>query len=124
MPEAKSIYVVDDDQSMRTSIGRLLREYGYAAKLFDSARALLSHGRFDQAICMIIDINLENGSGIDLRQQLLRQGITAPIVFITGNDSEAHRAEATKVGCAAYLTKPFSAKSLIASMARARGPTA
>jgi FixJ family two-component response regulator len=120
--EEKSVYVVDDDLSMRTSVGRLLREHGYAATLFESGKALLGHGRFDQALCMVLDINLKNGSGIDLRQQLLAQGVTAPVVFITGNDSESHRAEAAKVGCVAYLTKPFSATSFIASMARACGP--
>ncbi|PDT91071.1 response regulator [Bradyrhizobium sp. Y36] len=119
MPLRRSVFVVDDDPSMRTSMNRLLRGYGFNATLFDSAGALLQHGKFDTAICIVLDIDLGGQSGIDVRRSLAEQGVTAPVIYITGNDSPANRAAALGSGCIAYLTKPFAAKSLIESVARA-----
>ncbi|WP_349627003.1 response regulator [Bradyrhizobium sp. Y36] len=100
-------------------MNRLLRGYGFNATLFDSAGALLQHGKFDTAICIVLDIDLGGQSGIDVRRSLAEQGVTAPVIYITGNDSPANRAAALGSGCIAYLTKPFAAKSLIESVARA-----
>lgn len=98
---------------------RLLREHGFVATLFESASALLDYGSFDKAICIVLDINLDSQSGIELRRKLTEQGVTAPVIYITGNDSAANRAAAIASGCVAYLTKPFSAQSLIESVTRA-----
>jgi len=98
---------------------RLLRAHGFIATLFDSASALLDQGKFDEAICIVLDINLDGRSGIDLRQQLTEQGVDARVIYITGNDSAANQAAAIASGCVAYLTKPFSAQSLIDSIVRA-----
>lgn len=120
MPTGTSIFVIDDDSSMRTSIKRLLRGHGFSATLFDSTEALLDHGDFDEAICIIIDIDLNGQSGIELRRRLAEEGITAPVIYITGNDSRANRLAAIESGCIAYLTKPFTARSFIESIERAR----
>jgi FixJ family two-component response regulator len=114
-----SVFVVDDDPSMRTSLCRLLRAHGFAATLFESGNALLKWGKFEEAICIVLDINLDGQSGIDLRQQLTEQGVAARVIYITGNDSAANQAAAIASGCVAYLTKPFSAQSLIDSIVRA-----
>lgn len=119
VPIRKSVFVVDDDPSIRTSINRLLREHGFAATLFGSVSALRDHGNFDKAICIVLDINLDGKSGIDLRRQLFDDGVTAPVIYITGNDSAENRAAAIASGCVAYLTKPFTAQSLIESVSRA-----
>jgi FixJ family two-component response regulator len=117
----KSIFVVDDDPSMRRSMMRLLQEHGFEAKLFESADALLNHGNFQQAFCIILDINLDGESGIDLQRRLVEQKVHVPVVFVTGNDNHESRAAAIASGCIAYLTKPFAAASLIESVERARG---
>jgi FixJ family two-component response regulator len=91
----------------------ILREHGFQAVLFDSAQALRDHGDFDEACCIVLDINLNNESGIDLRQQLAAAGISVPVIYITGNDNDVTRMAALQSGCIAYLTKPFPAKSLI-----------
>ncbi|MGY3239697.1 FixJ family two-component response regulator [Bradyrhizobium sp. USDA 4472] len=122
MTQRESVFVVDDDPSMRACLDRLLRRHGFETTLFDSAGALLEHGQFDDAICIILDINLGANSGIDARHRLLEQGVTAPVVYITGNDSDANRAAATASGCVAYLTKPFAADVLIESVTRATAP--
>jgi FixJ family two-component response regulator len=113
LPSQKSVLVVDDDQSMLRSLKRLLRQHGFDATLFDSASALLGHGDFGDAFCIILDINLNGQSGIHLHRLLLDKGVTLPVIYITGNDSHANRTAARESGCVAYLTKPFAAKSLI-----------
>ena len=113
LPNQKSIFVVDDDRSMLRSLTRLLRQHGFDTTLFESASALLAHSDFGGAFCIILDINLNGQSGIDLRRRLRDKGVTLPVIYITGNDSHANRAAAAESGCVAYLTKPFAAKTLI-----------
>jgi FixJ family two-component response regulator len=100
-------------------MSRLLREHGFNATPLDSARALLSHEDLDIAVCIVLDINLVDQSGIELRRQLSKEGVTVPVIYVTGNDSRANRSAAIQSGCMAYLTKPFSAKSFIESVERA-----
>jgi FixJ family two-component response regulator len=101
-------------------VKRLLIEHGFNAELFDSGASLLSCADFGEAFCIILDIDLNDQSGIDLRRQLLNKDINLPVIFITGNDSDANRSAAIDSGCIAYLTKPFSARSLIEPIERAR----
>ncbi len=119
LPNRKAIFVVDDDRSILQGLNRLLRECGFEAVLFDSAEALRNHDDFSEALCIILDINLGDGSGIDLRRQLAAAGISLPVIYMTGNDSHQTRTAALESGCIAYLTKPFSAKSLMAPIERA-----
>lgn len=103
---------------MLRGLRRLLREHGFEAVPFNTAEALQDYGRFDEACCIVLDINLSDGSGIDLRHRLVASGVSLPIIYITGNDSRATRAAAMKSGCLAYLPKPFTAKSLIEPIER------
>ncbi|WP_439367988.1 response regulator transcription factor [Bradyrhizobium sp. PMVTL-01] len=119
LPMRESVFIVDDDTSMRVSMNRLLRAHGYAVTLFDSAAALLDHGGFDEAICIVLDIDLHGKSGLELRRKLAEEGVTAPVIYITGNDSPVNRSAAVASGCFAYLTKPFTAQALIESVTRA-----
>jgi FixJ family two-component response regulator len=119
----KSILVVDDNSSMRKCVKRLLSEHGFNVALFDSGVALLRRADFSRAFCAIIDINLHDQSGIDLRRQLADRGIGLPVIFITGNDSDANRSGAIEAGCIAYLAKPFAARSLIDAVERALAKT-
>jgi FixJ family two-component response regulator len=109
----KAVFVVDDDLSTLRGVKRLLREHGYNSLLFQSAEAFQEHGDFDQALCIILDINLNNASGIEVRHRLKAAGISVPVIYITANDNHAVRTAAMESGCIAFLTKPFSAKSLI-----------
>lgn len=104
---------------MRRSIERLLREHGFDAVPFESADALLRHGHFQKACCIVLDINLNGESGIVLRRRLANDGATVPVIYITGNDSQTNQSAAIESGCVAYLTKPFAAKAFIDSVERA-----
>jgi FixJ family two-component response regulator len=113
LPKRRLVYVVDDDPSMLRGVKRLLREHGYDSVLFSTADAFQMHNDFDDAVCVILDIDLHDTSGIEVRRRLMASGISLPVIFITGKDSPATRMAALASGCLAYLTKPFSAGSLI-----------
>jgi FixJ family two-component response regulator len=119
LASGKAVFVVDDDPGMLRSVKRLLREHGFTAVLFDSAEAFQRQANLDNAFCLILDVNLNDGSGIELGEQLARRGISVPVIFITGNASEATRKAAMASGCSAFLTKPFPAQSLLAPIQKA-----
>ena len=119
MSEQKVVLVVDDDDSMLKSVARLLRQLGYASVLFPSAEAFANHSDFDGVICVLLDIDLGDVSGIEVRRRLKEVNNSVPVIYITGNDSPTVRRAAHQSGCLAYLTKPFSAKSLIEPLHRA-----
>ncbi len=119
MSNRNLVFVVDDDPGTLRGINRLLRQYGYDSILFSSAEAFRDHDDFDQAVCVVLDINLNGESGVELGHHLKLAGISLPVIYITGNDSNATRKAAMGSGCLAYLTKLFSAKSLIASIEQA-----
>lgn len=115
----KAVFVVDDDPSMLKGMCRLLRQHGYDTVPFETAKALKNHSDFGEAFCIVLDVNLGDGSGIELRYQLAERGVALPVIYITGNDSHATRMAAMDSGCMAYLTKPFAARSLVEPVARA-----
>jgi FixJ family two-component response regulator len=119
LAQRKTIFVVDDDPSMLKGMRRLLKQHGYEAVPFETAKSLRDHHDFDHAVCIVLDINLSDGSGIELRRYLAEKGVKVPVIYITGNDSDVARTAAIASGCVAYLTKPFSAKSLIEPIERA-----
>jgi FixJ family two-component response regulator len=119
MVTANLVLVVDDNASMLRSVARLLRQHGYASLLFQSAKAFESHSEFDKAVCVLLDIHLGGVSGIELRHRLKANGNFLSVIYMTGNDSPAVRMAAHQSGCLAYLTKPFSARSLMEPLKRA-----
>jgi FixJ family two-component response regulator len=118
LPNSNLVFIVDDDQAVLRALQRLLRQYGYGSRLFESGEAIENHSDFDGVVCIILDINLNDRSGIDVRCRLKAAGISAPVIYITGKDTPAVREEAHKSGCIAYLTKPFSAMALIEPLKR------
>lgn len=113
MSKQKLVFVVDDDPGMLRGMARLLRQHGYDSVLFQSVDAFQKHDDFEQAVCVILDINLSDESGIEVCRRLKDAGVSLPVIYITGKDNRATRSAAIASGCVAYLTKPFTAKSLI-----------
>jgi FixJ family two-component response regulator len=122
---SKVIFVVDDDPGFRKSIALLLSKCGFSPELYPSAEAFLSTAKITRTrnSCVIVDIQLDGMSGIELGKQLARAGHALPIIYITGNDNDAARNAALQQDCIAYLTKPFAAKALVDAIdqALARG---
>ena len=113
LADRKAVLVVDDDPGTLKGVKRLLREHGYDSVLFSSAEAFQNHDDFEHALCIVLDINLNHESGIEVRHRLKAAGISLPVIYITANDNHAVRMAALESGCIAYLIKPFSAQSLI-----------
>jgi CheY-like chemotaxis protein len=90
--------VVDDDESVRESLPDLLREFGFAARAFSSAREFLSSGCVDETDCLIVDIAMPNMSGPELQQELKRSGREIPTIFITGQKDETIRTQVLNRG--------------------------
>ena len=115
------VLVVDDDLGMLRAVKRLLRQHDYDPSCFSSAQAFKSHADFEKAACAILDIDLNDGSGIELRHGLKAAGVSVPVIYITGNETPAIRQAALVSGCVAFLTKPFSAQELIEPINRVAG---
>ena len=119
MQDLNLVLVVDDDPGILEGLQRLLQQHAYEPILFSSAEAFKNHTDFEQAVCVILDINLNDGSGIDLRHRLKAAGVSVPVIYMTGNEDPAVREAALASGCIAFLTKPFSAQELIEPLKRA-----
>ena len=117
----KIIFVVDDDPSMRLGVKRLLNRYGFETELFASVEDFHERADVRRPDCLVLDVKLKNGSGIDLRKELANSGVSVPAIFITANDTDHTRKAAADAGCVAYLTKPFLGTTLIDAVEKATG---
>jgi len=95
------------------AVQRLLRGHAFEPILFSSAQAFKSHSDIEKAACVILDIDLPDGSGIELRGDLKAAGVSVPVIYITGNENPKVREAALASGWVAFVTKPFSARELI-----------
>jgi FixJ family two-component response regulator len=115
------VAVVDDDENVCRSMGRLLRAAGINAVTYRSAEAFLTdakHPRFD---CLVLDIQLEGMSGLELSRRLAAVQDFTPIIFITAHDDPAVRAQAVAGGCAGYFRKNDPGQSVIEAIRQAAG---
>jgi FixJ family two-component response regulator len=107
LPNRNLAFVVDDDPAMRRSVARLLRQFGYSCLPFPSAEAFANHSDFDNAVCVLLDINLGDGSGIELRHRLKAANISVPVIYMTGNEDPAIRTAALQSGCSPISQSRF-----------------
>ena len=119
MQSRNLVLVVDDDPGMLKGVQRLLRQHAYEPILFSSAEAFKNHADIKQAVCVILDIHLSDGSGIELRHGLKANGHSVPVIYMTASGDPAVREAALASGCIAFLTKPFSTQELIEPLTKA-----
>jgi FixJ family two-component response regulator len=114
------VHIVDDDESFRTAIQRLLRASGYAVKIYESAEQLLQQLPDDAGpSCILLDIRIPGLSGPDLQDRLSALGSHLPIVFLTGHADVPTTVKVMKAGADDLLTKPVTKDELIAALERA-----
>lgn len=117
-----AIVIVEDDNGARQAFARLLNAAGFRAETFASAEALLESDVVASAACLVLDIHLPGLSGLELRRELVRSRTQLPpVIFITGHDEPATRAQAEALGASAYLPKPFAGRTLVEAVAHAVG---
>ncbi len=117
MPPARpTIVVVDDDISIRESLGFLIQSEGWEPALFESAQDFLPRLSTIVPSCLILDVNLPDLSGLDIQQRISGERSSTPIIFITGSGDIPTSVRAMKAGAAEFLTKPLDDEILIAAI--------
>jgi len=111
--EEPTVYVVDDDASVREALGNLFRSVGLRVELFGSAHEFLQRKLPDVASCLILDIRLPRLSGLDFQVELAKAGIHIPIIFMTGHGDIPMTVRAMKAGAVDFLTKPFRDQDML-----------
>jgi len=114
MSEAEpTIFVIDDDPSVRQSLESLIKSVGWRVLIYGSAQEFLGSGHLDAPGCIILDVRLPGLSGLDLQQALLRAKSHLPVIFITGHGDIPMSVQAMKAGAVEFLTKPFREQDLL-----------
>jgi len=113
MRPAASVFVVDDDPSVRKSLTRLIEAAGYTVEAFASARQFLDAAPASGPCCLVLDIRMPGITGLDLQQTLAQAVHRIPVVFITGHGDIPTTVQAMKAGAIDFLTKPFAAGDLL-----------
>ena len=107
------VFVVEDDDSFREALGRLLRSAGLQVKLLGSAQDFLIQDVPDAPCCLVLDVKLPGLSGLDFQSELAEANIEIPIIFMTGHGTIPMTVQAMKAGALEFLTKPFRDDQLI-----------
>jgi FixJ family two-component response regulator len=113
------IHVVDDDDSLRRALLRLLEAAGFEARGYASAGEFLLQPPPDRPGCVLLDIRMPGPSGLALHESLQRQGVALPVIFLTAHGDIATSVRAIKAGAADFLTKPVDRDTLLAALKRA-----
>ena len=115
------VFVIDDDDSVRKSLERMLDAAQYRVELFKSASEFLSRPAHPGPSCVIVDVQMPGLTGIELQKAFIQRGREEQLVFITGHGNIPMCAEAMKAGAVDFLPKPFKHKELLESVERALG---
>ena len=110
---APTVFIIDDDTSVRASIQDLLESVGLRSESFGKAEEFLGSKRHDGPSCLILDVRLPGVNGLDFQRQLADAGIQIPIIFITGHGDIPMTVKAMKSGAVEFLTKPFLDQDLL-----------
>ena len=113
------VFVIDDDESMRKSLKRLLGAADYEAQVFKSASEFLSRSPHPGPSCVIVDVRMPGLNGIDFQNALIENNREEQLIFITGHGNIPMCAQAMKAGAVDFLPKPFKPKQLLESVERA-----
>ena len=114
-----TVFVVDDDPSVRRGLERLLRSAGYRAETFASAREFLQRADPETGGCLVLDVRMPGQSGLELRDVLAAGGFSLPIIFITGHGDIPMAVRAMKDGAVDFLPKPFDDEALLEAVRQA-----
>ena len=108
-----TVFVVDDDASIRDALCRLMRSVDLHVQAFSSAQQFLSHPVPETPACLVLDVRLPDFSGLELQQKLNQANNRIPVIFITGHGDIPMTVRAMKAGAVEFLTKPFRDQDLL-----------
>jgi FixJ family two-component response regulator len=113
-----TVFVIDDDASVRDALDSLIRSVGLKVQSFDSPAAFLRQRPFDTPACLVLDVRMPGSSGLDFHRELRQSAIELPTIFITGHGDIPMAVEAMKAGAIEFLTKPFRDQDLLDAIQR------
>lgn len=116
---APTVFIVDDDASVRASIQDLLESLGLRSESFGTAEEFLRSKRPDGPSCLVLDVRLPGVNGLDFQRRLVDAGFRIPIIFITGHGDIPMTVKAMKSGAVEFLTKPFQDRDLLGAIGQA-----
>jgi FixJ family two-component response regulator len=119
MNKSGHVYLVDDDESMRTSLSRMLRELGYNVQDFASAKAFIEHSVPIAPAVILLDMQMPDMTGLGLQEKLVQMGRKTPIIFVSGQSHPQQIVKSLKKGALDFLFKPFNLEDLLHSVADA-----
>jgi FixJ family two-component response regulator len=115
----RTVFIIDDDRSMRQAIQDLVESVGLRAEAFATGQEFLSRQRTGDPSCLVLDVRLPQMSGLDFQRQLAEAGIQIPIIFITAHGDIPMSVRALKSGAVEFLTKPFRDQDLLDAIQQA-----
>jgi FixJ family two-component response regulator len=113
------VHIIDDDESLRTAIGGLLRSVGHAVSLYESAAAFVAGYAPGTASCILLDVRLPGISGLEFQQRLSDTGVRVPVIMMTGHGDIPMSVQAMKAGAVDFLPKPFREQDLLEAVTTA-----
>ncbi len=118
--ESPTIYVIDDDASIRRALGRVMTSAGLAWESFESADGFLAKQDLAEDGCIVADMTLIGMSGLELQQELNARHSHLPLIFLTASDTEEVRIAAHQAGAAGFFRKPVDTRALLDAIEWAR----
>src|SRR5262245_11146912 len=115
----QTVFVIDDDASVRRAVGRLIRSAGLKAVTFATAEEFLRSDEHPAPGCLVVDVHLPGLCGLELQERLSAEGRAVPVVFITAYGDDRTCGRALRAGAVAFLLKPFEEQSLLDAVDRA-----
>jgi len=119
IPHEPRVFVVDDDEPVRRSLGRLLHTAGYEVELLAGAEAYLERAVPTRPACLLLDMRMPGMGGVELQHRILGTAHDVPIIFITAHGDEGLRRALLRTGAVDVLFKPLDADVLLEAIARA-----
>lgn len=116
------VFVVDDDESVLRSLGRLIRAEGFDARLYESSERFLEEVEASPTACLILDLTMPHPGGFNLKHELDRRGIQMPVIILTARDDDGTRREAKLAGAKFFFRKPVDERTLIDAIEWALDP--
>lgn len=117
--ETSTVYIIDDDESMRRSLSGLLRSVGLRVETFSSPGEFLGFSKPKVPSCLILDVRLRGENGLTFQEDLAKNGLRTPIVFITGYGDIEMSVKAMKAGALDFFPKPFREQDMLDAVAHA-----
>jgi FixJ family two-component response regulator len=115
------VYVIDDDESVRRALQRLLRSAGFEVKAFSSGEEFLQSGDLNVGACVVLDIRMPGLTGFDLQEKLASKGVRIPVITVSAFDDAETRERARRLGAVAFFRKPVDGQALIDAIHWATG---